>query len=105
MSRANGSRSAQANPFVELYDFYEQEPVVKGRVELTSHGIVFSEGGFSPRMIEMFHSRGIHDATGNLVTPAAGMPFLRALRCEFSGSYFRASRVKGVRCRVLRFRK
>jgi hypothetical protein len=103
VSSPNSSQSAQVNPFVELYDFCEDEPVMKGRVELTSHGIVFSPRGFSQRMIDMFHSRGIHDATGNLVKPAAGMPFLRALRCEFSGSYFRASRVKGVRCRVLRF--
>lgn len=84
--------------YVEFYrtvDDDSRPQEVAGRAELHGEKLVFiPEGLFSTAMINMFRTRGIHDATGELVTIAQPEAFLDALRYEFSGIAFRASAVK-----------
>lgn len=80
-------------PYVEfLRTTRDGKQEVAGRAVFDGSGVTFE--GLDPGWVEELQQEGIRVPGGRLY-PAQGMEFLRGLRIQYSGSYMRATEVKG----------
>jgi hypothetical protein len=63
---------------------------VAGRAVLRGDAVIFE--GLNPKSLQTMQR--IRNGKGDILTPEVGLPYLKALSFAFSGSYFRASKVK-----------